>query len=79
MHLPSYNISSTDALDSSSKRCHGNTRVRRKSLSGHNVITKAMKANGEVMAMQMRDMASGSWDLERSKIEVQFKLFSEQM
>jgi hypothetical protein len=48
----------------------------RKSLSGHNVIIKATKANGEVMAMQMRDMASASQDLERSKIEVQFKLFS---
>jgi hypothetical protein len=31
------------------------------------------------MAMQMRDMAAASRELERSKIEVQLKLFSEQM
>jgi hypothetical protein len=31
------------------------------------------------MAMQMRDMAAVSRELERSKIEVQLKLFSEQM
>jgi hypothetical protein len=53
--------------------------VRRKSLSSHNVIADATKASGEVMAMQMRDMATASRELERSKIEVQLKLFSEQM
>jgi hypothetical protein len=31
------------------------------------------------MATQMKDMAAASRDLERSKIEVQLKLFSEQM
>jgi hypothetical protein len=41
------------------------------------VIAKATKASGEVMAMQMRDMAAVSRDLERSKIDVQLKFFSE--
>jgi hypothetical protein len=31
------------------------------------------------MASQMRDMAEASSELERSKIEVQLKLFTEQM
>jgi hypothetical protein len=48
-------------------------------VTGHNVIVEATKASGEVMVTQMRDMAAASWDLERSKIEVQLKLFAEQM
>jgi hypothetical protein len=72
-------ISSTDASEFSSRQRPGNTGVRRKSLSGHNVIAEATKASGEVMAMQMRDMSAVSRELERSKIEVQLKLFSEQM
>jgi hypothetical protein len=72
-------ISSTDASEFSSKQRPGNTGVRQKSLSGHNIIAEATKASEEVMAMQMRDMASASRELERSKIDVQLKLFSEQM
>jgi hypothetical protein len=72
-------ISSSDASEFSSRQRLGNTGVRRKSLSSHNVIAEATKASGEVMAMQMRDMAAVSRELERSKIEVQLKLFSEQM
>jgi hypothetical protein len=72
-------ISSSDTSEFSSRQRPGNTGVRRKSLSSHNVIAEATKASGEVMAMQMRDMAAASRDLKRSKIEVQLKLFSEQM
>jgi hypothetical protein len=72
-------ISNTDASEFSSKQRPGNTGVRRKSLSSHNVIAEATKASGEVMAMQMRDMAAASRDLGRSKIDIQLKLFSEQM
>jgi hypothetical protein len=53
--------------------------VKRKSVSGHVVIAEATKATGAVMAQQMQDIAEASRDLERSKIEVQLKLFSEQM
>jgi hypothetical protein len=72
-------ISSTDAFEFSSKQRLGNTGVWRKSLSGHNIIAEATKASGEVMAMQMRDMTSASRELEKSKIDVQLKLVSEQM
>jgi hypothetical protein len=48
-------------------------------MSGHNIIAEATKASGEVMASQMRDMAESSRELERNKIEVQLKLFTEQM
>lgn len=57
----------------------GNTAVRRKNISGHSVIAEATKATGAVMASQMQEIADASRELERSKIEVQLKLFSEQM
>jgi hypothetical protein len=43
------------------------------------LIAEATKANREVMGGQMREMAESSRELERSKIEVQLKLFIEQM
>jgi hypothetical protein len=72
-------ISSTDTSDYSTRRRPGNTGQRKKSLPGHNVIAEATKATGDIMATQMKDMATASRDLEHSKIEVQLKLFSEQM
>lgn len=72
-------ISSSDTSDSNARKRLGNTAVRRKSISGHSLIAQATKASGDVMAGQMREMAEASRDLERSKIEVQLKLFSEQM
>ena len=57
----------------------GNTGVKQKNMSGHNVIAEATKATGLVMAQHMQDIAESSRDLERSKIEVQLQLFSEQM
>ena len=53
--------------------------MRRKSLSGHNVIAEATKAIGIVMVQHMQDITESSRDLERSKIDVQLKLFSEKM
>ena len=61
------------------QRRPGNTGVRRKSVYGHVVIAEATKATGAIMAQQMQDIADASRDLERSKIEVQLKFFSEQM
>ena len=61
------------------QRRPGNIGVKRKSVFGHVVIAEATKATGAVMAQQMQDIADASRDLERSKIEVQLKLFSEQM
>lgn len=43
------------------------------------MIAEATKATVAVMAKQMQDIAESSQALERSKIEVQLKLFTEQM
>ena len=72
-------ISSSDTSKFTVKRRSGNTRVRRKNLTAHNVITEATKATKNVLAQHMQDTAESSRELERSKIEVQLKLFSEQM
>lgn len=48
-------------------------------MTGHTVMAEATKATGAAMAQQMQDIAEASRELERSKIEVQLKLFSEQM
>lgn len=72
-------ISSSDTSQYAMNRRPGNTGVRRKSLSGHTVIADATKATGALMAARMEDIANASRDLERSKIEVQLKLFTEQM
>jgi len=48
-------------------------------MSGHAVIVEATKATCAIMAQQMQDIADASRELKRSKIEVQLKLFSEQM
>jgi hypothetical protein len=74
-----YFLSTSETSEFSNKRRPGNTAVRRKSMSGHNIITEATKASGEVMASQMCDMAESSRELERNKIEVQLKLFTEHM
>lgn len=72
-------ISSSDTSAYAVHKRPGNTAVRRKSLSGHSVIAEATKATGSIMAAQMQEIADSSRELERSKIEVQLKLFSEQM
>ena len=43
------------------------------------VIAEATCASGEIMASRMKELAEASHELERSKIEVQLKLFGEQM
>lgn len=72
-------ISSSDTSQYAVKRRSGNTGVRRKNVSGHSVIAEATKATGIVMAQHMQDIAQSSRELERSKIDVQLRLFSEQM
>ena len=72
-------ISSSEASECSGGRKLGNTAVKRKSLSGHTLIAQATRASGNMMAGQMKEMAEASREMERSKIEVQLKLFSEQM
>jgi hypothetical protein len=60
----------------------GNTGVRHKSNASHNAIAEATRTSGEMMAMQMmamqmKQMVEASRELERSKIKVQLKVFSE--
>ena len=43
------------------------------------MIANTTKLSGEVMATQLWDMTEASRELEHSKIEVQLKLFTEQM
>ena len=63
-------ISSSDTSECNVNRRVGNTTIRRKSFSGHSLIAEAIRATGDVMARQMREMADASRDLERSKIDV---------
>ena len=72
-------ISSCDTSEVTFKRRSGNTGVRRKNLTTHNIIAEVTKATGNVLAQHMQDIAESNRELERSKIEVQLKLFSEQM
>ena len=72
-------ISLSDTCENVVKRRGGNTAIRRKNLIGHSVIAEATKARGLIMAQYMQDIAKSSRDLERSKIDVHLKLFSEQM
>lgn len=72
-------ISSSGTSSYSLAKRPGNTAVKRKSVSGHAIIAEATKTTGTVMAQKMQDIAELSRDLERSKMEVQLKLFSEQM
>lgn len=72
-------ISSSETSQATMQRRTGNTGHKRKNLTGHAIIADATKATGVVMAQQMQDIADASRELERSKIEVQLKLFSEQM
>jgi hypothetical protein len=72
-------LSTSDTSEFCKKIRPGNTGIHRKNVLGHNVIAEAIRASGEVMGSQMRDMAEFSRELERNKIEVQLKLFTEQM
>ena len=72
-------ISSTDTSEFLGKREFGSTGIRRKNVSGHNLLAEATRASGAVMATQMKDMADASRGIELSKMEVQHKQFTEHM
>ena len=56
-----------------------NIAIRKKNLLGHTIIAQATKATRTMMTTQMQEIANAPRDLERSKIEVQLKSFTEQM
>ena len=72
-------LSSNETVEASGRSRPSNTGQRRKSLSGHSLIANATRATGEAMAEQMKQMAKESQELEKSKIEVQTRLFDQQM
>lgn len=57
----------------------GNTALKRKNLSGNAVIAEATKSTGIIMATQMKEISNASLEVERSKVQMQFKHFDEQM
>ena len=69
----------SDSSHSISKRRIGNTAIRRKSSGGGSALLEVAKASGEATATQMREMASVTKETESNKLEVQLRLFSEQM
>lgn len=72
-------ISSSDTSENTIHRRPGNTTIKRKTLTGHTVVAEETKATGELMATEMREMVLCSRDIEWSKMDIQLKLFEEQM
>jgi hypothetical protein len=69
----------SDSSHSIAKRKIANTAIRRKSSRGVSALVEVAKASGEAIATQMKGMASMTKEAESNKLEVQLKLFSEQM
>lgn len=72
-------ISSSDNTTPLGRPRSGNTAVKRKNESGPTAMADATRSTGTLMANQMKDMSDASLQVERSKVEVQLKLFEEQM
>jgi hypothetical protein len=69
----------SDSSHSIAKRKIANTTIRRKSSGGVTALVEVAKASGEAIATQMKGMATMTKEVEVSKLEVQLKLFSEQI
>jgi hypothetical protein len=69
----------SDSSHSITKRKIANTAIRRKSSGGVTALVEVAKASGEAIATQMKGMATMTKETEANKLDVQLKLFSEQM
>ena len=69
----------SDSSYTVNKRKLGNTAIRRKASGGASALVEVAKASGEAIATQMKEMASVTKETESNKLEVQLRLFSEQM
>jgi hypothetical protein len=69
----------SDSSHSIAKRKIANTAIRRKTSGGVTALVEVAKASGEAIATQMAGMATMTKEAEANKLEVQLKLFSEQM
>ena len=74
-----YIISSSENTTGAAPVRPGNTGVKRKNQSGPAVIAEATRSTGAIMASQLKDISDASLQVERSKVDVQVKLFQEQM
>jgi hypothetical protein len=72
-------ISSSETSSSIPARKLGSIGVKRKNLFAHHVLAEAAKSSGELLAQEMKAMVEASRELECGKIDVQLKLFAEQM
>jgi hypothetical protein len=68
-----------DASSLGSRRRFGSTGQKRKSSALHNTMTNVAKKARESMVQQLRDMSEVSKSTEKEKLQVQIRLFSEQM
>ena len=69
----------SDSSHSITKRRIVNTAIRRKSTGGVSALLEVAKSSGEAIATTMREMTSVTKETESNKLEVQLRLFSEQM
>ena len=69
----------SDSSHSITKRKIANTAIRRKTPGGVSALLEVAKSSGEAIATTMREMASVTKETESNKLEVQLRLFSEQM
>jgi len=72
-------ISSSNDTGTPSRGQQGNTGVKRKTMTGPALMADATRSTGMVMAMKMQTVSDASLQVERSKVELQMKMFQEQM
>ena len=68
-----------DSSHSITKRKIANTAIKKKSSGGVSALVEVAKASGEAIATQMKEMASVTKETESNTLEVQLRLFLEQM
>jgi hypothetical protein len=68
-------LSSSESGSYNMKRRLGNTRIRRRT----SALADATKAIGDVMVAQMKEMVGATRETEHNRLEVQLRLFSENM
>ena len=69
----------SDSSHSITKRKIANTVIRRKSSGGVSALVEVANALGEAIAIEIKEMISVTKETESNKLEVQLRLFSEQM
>jgi hypothetical protein len=68
-----------DSSHSITKRKIANTAIRKKSSGGVSTLVEVAKAFREAIATEMKEMTSVTKETKSNKVEMQLRLFSEQM